>query len=316
MPEFSPNRFMEVRPVRTFLLFLARNVGFKHFAMKFKLFRNTASRFIAGETLDEAILAVRESNKNGISSSLDLLGENTSSRRDAGKAVQDVIEIFDRIQAEDVNCNVSVKLTQLGLDLDSDFCAQNLLQTATHAQNLGNFVWVDMEDSRYTQRTLDIIDRIHEQLGNVGSVIQACLYRSEQDVNRMLERKISMRLVKGAYLEPELVAFRKKKDTDANYLRLMKMLLQSGTYHAIATHDEAIIRAVMEFVQSRQIQRNQFEFQMLFGVRRDLQQQLAREGCNVRVYIPYGRYWYPYFMRRLAERPANAFFFLRNLLRK
>jgi proline dehydrogenase len=302
--------------VRALLLFLAQNKGFKNFATKFKLFRATASRFIAGETLDEAIRAVREANGNRISGSLDLLGENTSSREDAVRAVQDVMEVFNRIHAEKVNCNVSVKLTQLGLGLDPDFCAQNLLQIVKHARSLGNFVRVDMEDSRYTQRTIDIVDSIHAQFDNVGIVIQAYLYRSERDVLEMLEKKIRVRLVKGAYLEPETIAFRRKKDTDANYLKLMRMLLNSGTYNAIATHDESIILAAKDFARLNGIRKDQFEFQMLFGVRRELQQRLAMEGFNIRVYIPFGRFWFPYFMRRLAERPANLFFFLRNLFRR
>jgi proline dehydrogenase len=173
-----------------------------------------------------------------------------------------------------------------------------------------------MEDSHYTQKTLDIVENVHLQSDNVGAVIQAYLYRSEPDVLRMSERKIRVRLVKGAYLEPEEVAFRKKKDTDANYLKLAKMLLQNGGYSAVATHDESIIQAVKEFTRDRGIGKDRFEFQMLFGIRRELQRQLAREGYNMRVYIPYGRLWFPYFMRRLAERPANISFFLRNLFRK
>jgi proline dehydrogenase len=301
--------------VRALLLFLAQNKGFKNFVTKFKLFRATASRFIAGETLDEAIRAVRDANGSRIFGSLDLLGENTSSREDAVRAGQDVLEVFNRIQAEKVNCNVSVKLTQLGLDLDPDFCAQNLLRIVKHARSLGNFVRVDMEDSRYTQRTIDIVDSIHAQFDNVGIVMQAYLYRSERDVLRMLGKKIRVRLVKGAYLEPETIAFRRKKDTDANYIKLMRMLLNSGTYNAIATHDESIILAAKDFARANGIRKDQFEFQMLFGIRRELQRRLALEGYNVRVYIPYGRSWYPYFMRRLAERPANMFFFLRNLFR-
>jgi proline dehydrogenase len=306
----------EAVQVRTLLLFLAHNKGFKNFATKFKLFRAAASRFIAGETLDEAIHAVREAHDHRIFCSLDLLGENTSSREDAARAVQDVIEVFNRIQTEHVHCNVSVKLTQLGLDLDPDFCAQNLLQIVQHARSLGNFVRVDMEDSRYTQRTIDIVDGVHAQFDNVGIVIQAYLYRSERDVLSLMEKKVRVRLVKGAYLEPETIAFRRKKDTDANYFKLMKMLLSSGTYNAIATHDESIILAAKDFVRLNGIRNDQFEFQMLFGVRRELQRRLALEGFNIRVYIPYGRFWFPYFMRRLAERPANMLFFLRNLLRK
>ena len=302
--------------MRALLLFLAQSIGFRNFAMKCKPFRAAALRFIAGETLDEAIGAVRDVNKNRVSCSLDLLGENTCSREDAGKAVRDVLVILDRIHVEKVDCNVSVKLTQLGLALDPEFCAQNLLQIVAHARSMGNFVRVDMENSYHTQQTLDLVDRIHQSFENVGAVIQAYLYRSEQDTLRMLEKNIRLRLVKGAYLEPEAVAFRRKKDTDANFLKLARILLQSDTYNAIATHDESIIQAVKKFARTQGILKDQFEFQMLFGIRRDLQRRLAQEGYNVRVYIPYGEYWFPYFMRRLAERPANVSFFLRNLLRK
>jgi proline dehydrogenase len=302
--------------MRALLLFLARSIGFKNFAAKFKPFRATALRFIAGETLDEALQAVRDANRNRLACSLDLLGENTCSREDAGKAVRDILGIFDRIHAEKVDCNVSVKLTQLGLDLDQEFCAQNLSRIVCHARDMENFVRVDMEDSRHTQQTLDLVDRTHQSFENVGTVIQAYLYRSEQDAVRMIEKNIRLRLVKGAYLETETVAFRRKKDTDANFLKIARILLGSTIYHAIATHDESIIQDVKEFARTNHIRKDRFEFQMLFGIRRDLQRRLVKEGYNVRVYIPYGEYWFPYFMRRLAERPANISFFLRNLVRK
>jgi proline dehydrogenase len=302
--------------MRAFLLFLAHSIGFKNFATKFKPFRAAALRFIAGETLDQAIKTVRDANRNHLVCSLDLLGENTDSGEDADKAVQDVRSIFDRIHLEKVDCNVSVKLTQLGLDLNPDLCAQNLLQIVSHARKTGNFVRVDMEDSRHTRQTLDLVDQIYQRFDNVGAVIQAYLYRSEQDMLRMLEKKIRLRLVKGAYLEPETVAFRKKRDTDANYLKLAKILLKSGIYHGIATHDESIIQEVKEFAQAQSIGKDHFEFQMLFGIRRDLQRRLAQEGYTVRVYVPFGEFWFPYFMRRLAERPANVTFFLRNVFRK
>jgi proline dehydrogenase len=301
--------------VRALLLFLAQQEGFKNFALKFKFFRDTASRFVAGETLGDAIRAVRRANQQNMRGTLDLLGENTLTREDAIHASQEVMGALDRILAEKVDCNISVKLTQLGLGLDSDFALRNLMQIARHAREQGNFVRVDMEDSRYTQSTLDIVAQAYEQFGNVGTVIQAYLHRSEQDTIRILERHIRIRLVKGAYLEPDGAAFRKKKDTDDNFVKLMKILLSSETYSAIATHDEAIILATKEFARTRSISTDRFEFQMLYGVRRDLQNRLAREGYNVRVYIPYGRRWYPYFMRRLAERPANVAFIVRNLFK-
>ena len=301
--------------MRALFLFLARHEGFKNFALKFKFFRDAASRFIAGETLDDAIQAVRQANGQKMLGTLDLLGENTLSREDASRASQEVTGILDRIQAEKVNCNVSVKLTQLGLALDPEFCERILNRIVEHARDRSNFVRVDMEDSPYTQQTLDMVVRAHQRMGNVGTVIQSYLYRSEEDTNRLLEAGIRIRLVKGAYKEPESIAFRKKKDTDANFVKLMKMLLASDTYGAIATHDEALILATMEFARSRGISKDHFEFQLLYGIRRDLQLQLAREGYNVRIYIPYGRQWYPYFMRRLGERPANVAFIVRNFFK-
>jgi proline dehydrogenase len=301
--------------VRSFLLYLARQEGFRDFALKFKFFRDTASRFVAGETLDDAIRIVRQINQQGMLGTLDLLGENTLTRDDAKQSCREVIGALSAMHAESISCNFSVKLTQLGLGLDRDFSMDNLMRIAKHARDWGNFVRVDMEDSRYTESTLDIVVRAHEQLGNVGAVIQAYLYRSEQDTFRMMEKCIPIRLVKGAYLEPESVAFRKKADTDANFVKLMKMLLAGNAHCAIATHDESIISAAKEFVVSRDIPKGHFEFQMLYGIRRALQLRLAQEGYNVRVYIPYGRSWYPYFMRRLAERPANVAFIARNLFK-
>jgi proline dehydrogenase len=301
--------------MRALLLFLAHQESFKNFFLRFRFFRNTARRFVAGETLDDAIRVVRDANRMKIRASLDLLGENTLSRDDAFRATDEVVSMLDRIDREKVDCNVSVKLTQLGLDLDTPFCQQNLMRIARHADQKGNFVRVDMEDHKYTQRTLDIVLRASEELTNVGAVIQAYLYRSEQDVRKLIENKVRIRLCKGAYLEPETVAFRKKRDTDANFAKLMKTLLRSGLYHGIATHDEAMILAAEQFARQENIPKDRFEFQLLYGVRRDLQQRLAQEGYNVRIYVPYGRRWYPYFMRRLAERPANVVFIARNFFR-
>jgi len=301
--------------MRALLLFLSHREGFKNFALRFKVFRQTAWRFVAGETIDDAIRAVREANRQGMRGSLDLLGENTLSREDAQKATQEVVEMLDRIEAEKVDCNVSVKLTQLGLDLDTEYCFQNLARIVGHAGERGNFIRVDMEDSHYTQRTIDIVLRLRRTSDNVGAVVQSYLYRTEQDVITLIENRTRIRICKGAYLEPETVAFKRKRDTDANFVKLMKLMLESGIYHAIATHDEAIISATQRFAKERNLPKESFEFQMLYGVRRELQQRLTQEGYNVRIYIPYGRRWYPFFMRRLAERPANVFFILRNLLR-
>ena len=302
--------------MRAFFLFLAKQEGFKNFAMKFGVFRKTALRFVAGETLDDAIKAVRQANQQRMHGTLDLLGENTHTREDATNACRQVMAVFDRIRAEAVDCNVSIKLTQLGLALDQDLARQHLLQIADQARGTGNFVRVDMEDSPYVQKTLDLVFQAHEQLGNVGAVIQSYLYRSEQDAIRLLGKGICIRLVKGAYLEPESVAFKKKEDTDANFIKLMRMLLDSKPYHAIATHDESIIEATKKFAAAQGISKDHFEFQMLYGIRRDLQLRLAQEGYNVRLYIPYGRQWYSYFMRRLAERPANVTFLAKNFFKK
>jgi len=302
--------------VRALLLFLARQEGFRNFALRFAFFRNAAARFVAGESLDDAIRAVRLANQQGMLGTLDFLGEDTIAPEDADTACVQVFHTLDRIREERVNCNISVKLTQLGLNLSSDLAFQNLRRIVMHARDTGNFVHVDMEGSRYTRSTLDLVSRAHEESGNVGAVIQAYLRRSEQDVVAMMAKRIRTRLVKGAYLEPDSIAFRKKRDTDANYAKLMKMLLAGETYNAVATHDEAMIQAAKGFVQSENIANNRFEFQMLYGIRRDLQFRLAREGYRVRVYIPYGQKWYPYFMRRMAERPANVAFIMRNLFRK
>jgi proline dehydrogenase len=299
--------------MRAFFLYLARREGLKNFALKFRFFRETASRFIAGETLEDAIRAVQRANRQKIRGTLDLLGENTLSREDAHRAGEELIRAQDSIYLEQADCNLSIKLTQLGLNLDRHFCEQNLIRIAKHARSLGNFVRVDMEDSSCTDRTLEIVERAHALLGNVGTVIQAYLYRSERDIIQMIGKGIRIRLVKGAYREPDDIAYRRKKDTDANFVKLMEMLLQSGTHPAIATHDVSIIRSAKDFIQSEKIPKDSFEFQMLYGIRRDLQQQLVREGYNVRLYIPYGSQWYPYFMRRLAERPANVAFLVRNL---
>ncbi len=301
--------------MRALLLYLAHREGFKNFILRFRVFRNLAWRFVAGETLDDAIRVVREANEQAVRGTLDLLGENTRSLGDADSTAREIISILDRIRAEHVDCNVSVKPTQLGLDLSTEACLRNISSIVAHARQLDNFIRVDMEDSSCTERTLDVVRRVYAEMDNVGAVIQAYLYRSESDVRVLVKEGIRIRLCKGAYLEPDTVAFRKKADTDANFVRIMKGLLDSRLYHAIATHDEAMISATRAYAESRGIPRNAFEFQMLYGIRRDLQQELAREGYSVRIYIPYGGRWYPYLMRRLAERPANLMFIARNIFR-
>jgi proline dehydrogenase len=300
--------------MRSFLLHLSENKRLAPLIMNNAVSRRVARRFVAGETLDDAIEAGREVNRARRSASLDLLGENVSDEAGARRAAEGYIAIFDRIAREKLDANVSLKLTQLGLDLGELLCQELLEGIVAHAAELGNFVRIDMEGSAYTQRTVEITRRVRAKYSNVGTVMQAYLYRAEQDVKDLLTVGCRMRLCKGAYEEPPDIAFPKKADVNANYIKLMKLLLPSGIYHGIATHDPAMIRVTKEFVRERNIGREQFEFQMLYGIRTDLQEQLVREGYRLRVYIPFGTDWFPYFMRRLAERPANLVFFLRNLM--
>lgn len=276
--------------------------------------RRVSRRFVAGETLDDAVAAARAVNRAGQAASLDLLGENVTNEAGARRTAEGYLAIFDRIAREKLNANVSLKLTQLGLDLGEALCEELIEKIAAHATSQGNFVRIDMEGSAYTQRTLGIVRRVRAKYAGVGTVVQAYLYRTEQDVQELLTARCAIRLCKGAYKEPPDVAFPKKADVDANYVKLMKLLLASGIYHGIATHDPAMIQATKDFAREKNIGRERFEFQMLYGIRTDLQKQLAREGYRLRIYIPYGTDWFPYFMRRLAERPANLAFFLRSLL--
>jgi proline dehydrogenase len=276
--------------------------------------RRVARRFVAGETLDEAVEAAREVNRRLQLASLDLLGENVSDEAGARRAAEGYLAVFDRIAQERLDANVSLKLTQLGLDLSEDLCLELLEKIVAHATSQGNFVRIDMEGSAYTQRTVEIAKRVRAKYVGVGTVVQAYLYRTEQDVRDLLAAGCRLRLCKGAYKEAPEVAFPKKSDVDANYVKLMKLLLPSGIYHGIATHDPAMIEATKDFAREQNIKPDQFEFQMLYGIRTDLQEKLVRDRFRVRVYIPYGVDWFPYFMRRLAERPANVAFFLRNLV--
>jgi proline dehydrogenase len=300
--------------MRSFLLRVSENKRLAPLIMNNALSRRVARRFVAGETLDDAIEAGRKVNHAKRSASLDLLGENVSDEAGARRAAEDYLAIFDRIAREKLDSNVSLKLTQLGLDLGEPLCQELLEGIVTHAAELGNFVRIDMEGSVYTQRTVEITRRVRAKYLNVGTVIQAYLYRAEQDVKDLISVGCRMRLCKGAYKEPPDIAFPEKADVDANYVKLMKLLLSSGIYHGIATHDPAMIEAAKKLVRERNMGREQFEFQMLYGIRTDLQEQLVREGYRLRVYIPFGTDWFPYFMRRLAERPANLVFFFRNLM--
>jgi len=301
--------------LRSTLLQLAGNSSFAHWVTSNPKTRGMARRFVAGETLDEAIMAVRACNSLGMYASLDYLGENVATTTDAQRARDAYLQIFDRIAEERLHANVSCKLTQLGLDLNSDFCEGLVFSIVERAAGYENFLRVDMESSQYTQRTIDVVKRVRSRNPAVGTVIQSYLYRSEKDVQDLLSVGCRIRLCKGAYKESIEVAFARKKDVDGNFLRLMQMLLPSGFFHGIATHDAHMIAETIRFAASRGISKDDFEFQMLYGVRTDLQRRLVKDGYRLRVYIPYGRDWFPYFMRRLAERPANLGFFLRNFLR-
>ncbi len=302
--------------MRALLLKLSESKRLAPFIMGNGVSRRVARRFVAGETLDDAFEAARTVNKAGRSASLDLLGENVSDETGARNAANGYVAMFDRIASEKLDANVSLKLTQLGLDLSESLCEELVGKIVEHATSQGNFVRIDMEGSAYTQRTVDMAKRVRAKCSGVGTVMQAYLFRSEQDVRDLLSVGCQLRLCKGAYKEPAEIAFPAKADVDANYVRLMKLILPSGIYHGIATHDPAMIQATKDFVREKNIGRDQFEFQMLYGIRTDLQQQLVREGYRLRIYIPFGTEWFPYFMRRLAERPANLTFFLRNLLPK
>lgn len=300
--------------LRSTLLKLAESPGFAQWVTSNPTTRGMARRFVAGETVDEALVAARACNSVGMYASLDYLGENVSTTTDAQRARDAYLQIFDRIAQERLHANVSCKLTQLGLDLSAEFCEGLLFSIVERAAGYDGFLRVDMESSQYTQRTIEVVKRVRTRNPAVGAVIQSYLYRSEKDVQDLLTYGCRIRLCKGAYKESDEVAFARKKDVDGNFVRLMQMLLPSGFFHGIATHDPHIIAETIRFAASRGVSKDDFEFQMLYGVRTDLQRRLVKDGYRLRIYIPYGRDWFPYFMRRLAERPANLGFFLRNFL--
>jgi proline dehydrogenase len=302
---------------RKMVLSVAGNRVVTSFVSKYGM-KLGAARFVAGETLSKAIEAVKEINKDGLLVTLDHLGESVYSREEAIEATQAAIDIFDAIVESGVKSNVSVKLTQLGLDIDKDFCLENMDRIAAKAKETNNFVRIDMEDSLRLQVTIDIFNTLLDKYGkeHIGLVIQSYLYRSEQDVAELGKKKVNLRIVKGAYKEPQEVAFPNKKDVDDNYIRLCKNHLLNGCYTAIATHDESIIQALKAWIKENNIADDLYEFQMLYGVRHGLQKQLVSEGYKVRVYTPYGKDWYPYFTRRIAERPANALFVLKSYFQK
>jgi proline dehydrogenase len=303
--------------MRSAFIYLSEREGLKEFAARFKPFRKLTTRFIAGETLEEAVEAIRHINAEGCTASFDHLNESVTKPEEAAEEVREYLRILAAIDETGIKSNVSIKLSQFGLEIDTELAYQNARMIVVDAARRGNFVRVDMEGSNATQKTIDIFKRLRSEFGlnEVGIVLQSYLRRTYADAQDMLKIPARIRLCKGAYKEPPEVAFPDKKDVDENYVRVMQLLLSSGVYHGIATHDPKMIEATINFAQREGIGKEAFEFQMLFGIRRDLQRQLAHDGYNMRVYVPYGKHWYPYFMRRLAERPANVWFVLKNLLK-
>ena len=278
--------------------------------------RRLATRFVAGETLEDALAVGRRLYSEGITITLDHLGESVTSLEEAAEARDVYLKTLDAMHQAGIQPNVSLKLTQFGLDLSEKACRENVEQLVRRAAEIGGFVRVDMESSEYVDRTLALVTDLQARYEAVGIVIQAYLYRSRGDVEMLCERGIRVRLCKGAYLEPHSVAFPKKSQVDQSYTELSQLLLDRGPYPAIATHDERMIQAAEAHAASHELRRDAFEFQMLYGIRRDLQKRLVAGGYRLRLYVPFGRAWYPYYMRRLAERPANVFFILRNLFRR
>ncbi len=304
--------------LRSAFLYQSNQQQILKFVRNNRLAKRFANRFVAGETLESALAAVRALNAKGISASLDLLGESVTNESEARQAGRDYLRMLDRLNAEKLNGNVSLKLTAMGLDISEDLCVAVTQSVLERAQQYGTFVRVDMEGSAYTERTLRIFeDRLYPSYKeNVGIVLQSYLYRTLQDVQRANQIRCRVRICKGAYQEPASVAYPEKKDVDANYVRCMQALMLEGNYPGLATHDEAMIAEAKRFAKEKGIAADRYEFQMLYGVRRDLQEQLVREGYRMRVYVPFGTQWYPYLMRRLAERPANLAFITGSVVRE
>lgn len=300
---------------KSVFLYLSTSERFKNFLTRFKSFNNVTRRFVAGENLTDAVEAIRKLNRQGISASFDHLGESITSEKETQAEVDEYVHVLDSIHETGLDSNVSVKLTQLGLDVSQELCYANTRKIVEAARRYQNFVRIDMEDSSRTDATIQLFKRLRAEFDNVGIVIQSYLYRSEKDIEDLLKLNARIRLCKGAYKEPPSVAFPDKSDVDANYVKLTGLLLSSGIYHGLATHDQNMISSAILYAKQQGISSDNYEFQMLYGIRRDLQEKLVREGYRMRVYVPYGRYWYPYFMRRLAERPANIWFVLRNVMK-
>ncbi|WP_240512024.1 proline dehydrogenase family protein [Paludifilum halophilum] len=303
--------------LRKAILTVSANPLITRFVSKYGM-KLGASRFVAGENMTDTIQTAKEINQDSRVLTLDLLGESVYTKEKARSATQSAVESFDVIAEEGVNSNISVKLTQLGLDIDYDFCLENMDRVTAKAKETGNFVRIDMEDSPRVEKTIDLFTTLLGKYGkeHIGLVIQSYLYRSEEDVKRLGELGANLRIVKGAYKEPKEVAFPEKRDVDKAYRKLVEIHLKNGCYTAVATHDEAIIDWTKSFVKKNGIPDNLYEFQMLYGIRTALQKELAAEGYKVRVYTPYGKDWYPYFTRRIAERPANALFVLKSFFQR
>ncbi len=302
---------------RTIFIALSESTMLRAVAERSRMGRRLSSRFVAGMTVQDALAATARTNAAGMTVSVDNLGENVTNVEEASHSAALYREMLDEITRRKLQANVSLKLTHMGLDVDEGVSRRIVAGLVSHAGELDNFVRVDMEGSSHTQKTLDIVRELHgRHPGRVGAVIQSYLIRSEDDVRRLCAEGIRIRLCKGAYKEPPGIAFQAKEDVDASFVRLMKIMLSSGVYHGIATHDPAMIEATKAFARAENISQDSFEFQMLYGVRRDLQEGLVKEGWRMRVYIPFGTEWYPYLMRRLAERPANAIFILKNVFRR
>jgi proline dehydrogenase len=302
--------------LRSFFISLSRNKGFRQFSERSSAGKKLSSRFVAGMTVEEALQAANRVNDEGIAVSLDSLGESVSSEAQAQASADIYHQVIEEIKHRGLNANVSVKLSQMGMEFDPKLAEAIVAGMVAHAEDANTFVRIDMEGSEYTEATIAMTDRLHARWpGRVGTVLQAYLYRTPDDAKRLVEQGIRIRLCKGAYKEPATIAFSRKADVDQNYCDLMVYLATSDVFCGLATHDETIITLMCQIAEAKNIDKQRFEFQMLYGVRRDLQRKLAAEGYGVRVYIPFGPEWYPYFMRRLAERPANVLFLAKNFFK-
>jgi proline dehydrogenase len=297
------------------LLFLSRQQGIQNFMVNFGITRRVVNRFVSGEELEDGLNAVKKVNSEGVIATLDHLGEEVSEANEAVAAAEVYLNALDQIKQWEVDTNVSAKPTQLGLKISQELCEQNFTRMIERAKKHDNFVRMDMEGSDCTADTLEVFYRLRKRYDNVGIVIQSYLYRSDEDVDEVLKLGGRIRLCKGAYKEPKEIAFPKIEQVNENFIKLTEKMLKSGIYHGIATHDDKLIEKTKRFAEKNDIPKESFEFQLLYGIRTELVRQLIKDGYNVRIYIPFGRQWYPYFMRRLAERPANLFFFIKNFIR-